>query len=985
MVKANDTDMSRVLETASRIGRWVITQNVGSNLPTALRPFMKTLAMQRNEFSAAAAAPGMPLNPGLAWDNDFKLYLVTSSDRPRFSPTLSSATTVIDFSITIDSLEEQLLGTLVTEELPDLEAKRSSLIFDRAKMVTDLESAEDRVLRLLSETKVAQLLDDDRVVGALSSAQKTAEQIKEKMHQSEETEREVMMSRDVYRPVAARAALLFFAIRSMSEVERMYQYSLEWLVERFILAIKEAPSSAEPEERVKLLVEHFTQAVFVAVSRGIYERHKLLWSLQLALWVARSDLFSFDVLCKATNILVFHEETMEPARLLRENSSSSDIFGSGSAVSVNDTAAKGQKEGEESKTPSVPEEPHPKEGEGEGEHDPLEDSGEGTTGVRHRRLKSIENLRVDTTAAPIQGKGGKSVKFAAIPNSESSGTTRAAIRQGPLTLVPQRLLRFLVTSIAVGGGSVGDDTADTPTVPRGKELPLSPDGTTPKKEVKPVASPRLHRPAWIPSGPWSLLNVFHSLMVRYGGPEGQRLLHASSSTDSTDNRVGLATQLLRSPNGTSILSGPSLASPTHQSSMPLSRGIRRILTSLLSNSEAWQEWMESPTPERLVPPHRQGDQSYQEYLTELLEKMDRQDGAEDDEDKSEEAQASSHKQGDDAMPWEVDDRTEEADDTEREEAEERRKQQRKQAVAALMTKLLFEDLIVLRCLRPDRFSNAVEVWVASAMGVQYVQHPLYDLPGTFASSSPTSPILFLLTPGRDPLADLMSFADVRGMGRRLVSVSLGRGQGDIAKKAILNGASKGQWVILQNCHLYASWMPVLESIVEEVCSNPALHADFRLWLTTHPTPSFPQTVLHRSVKATNEAPRGLKSLVSGALLRYSGMELSGMGALSSVHGTLLYGLTVLHGILSERRQYGPLGWNQDYSFNDADLDMSRAQLRFYLERFGSSSPDNVDKKAHLPWRLIQVRSCSSPLPPPSRFTSHPHPILLRCRRKPLAI
>jgi dynein heavy chain len=42
------------------------------------------------------------------------------------------------------------------------------------------------------------------------------------------------------------------------------------------------------------------------------------------------------------------------------------------------------------------------------------------------------------------------------------------------------------------------------------------------------------------------------------------------------------------------------------------------------------------------------------------------------------------------------------------------------------------------------------------------------------------------------------------------------------------GLSRGDWVLLQNCHLSISWMPELEKIVEDM-EPEKIHKDFRLW------------------------------------------------------------------------------------------------------------------------------------------------------------
>ena len=178
----------------------------------------------------------------------------------------------------------------------------------------------------------------------------------------------------------------------------------------------------------------------------------------------------------------------------------------------------------------------------------------------------------------------------------------------------------------------------------------------------------------------------------------------------------------------------------------------------------------------------------------------------------------------------------------------------------------FQKLLVIKVFRPEKLVECIVEFIGEEMGSEYTEIPPLDLNEAFADSKNSTPLVFVMSTGADPMSNLLRFAEERNMAKRFHAISLGQGQGPIATALIQDQSRAGDWVCLQNCHLAKSWMPKLEKIVEAMPANPELHPDFRLWLSSMPAPYFPVPILHASIKLPISPFISLYLPISRALL-----------------------------------------------------------------------------------------------------------------------
>ena len=81
--------------------------------------------------------------------------------------------------ITMEGLQDQLLGIVVARERPELEEEKSQLILQSAENKRQLKEIEDKILEVLSSSE-GNILEDETAIEVLSSSKKLANEISEK-------------------------------------------------------------------------------------------------------------------------------------------------------------------------------------------------------------------------------------------------------------------------------------------------------------------------------------------------------------------------------------------------------------------------------------------------------------------------------------------------------------------------------------------------------------------------------------------------------------------------------------------------------------------------------------------------------------------------------------------------------------------------------------------------------------------------------------
>jgi dynein heavy chain len=179
----------------------------------------------------------------------------------QFSLKIQAQTTVINFTVTLDGLEEQLLGNVVNHEKEGLEEQKPALIRQMNEDKITMKELEDDLLALFSRPG-ANLIEDIELMDALDKSKRISAELNERVQKSVETDQEMNIQREAYRRVAVRAALLYFILVDISKIDHMYQFSLSAFLTVFVKTMDIAEQANNSVFKENNLVDSITFMTF---------------------------------------------------------------------------------------------------------------------------------------------------------------------------------------------------------------------------------------------------------------------------------------------------------------------------------------------------------------------------------------------------------------------------------------------------------------------------------------------------------------------------------------------------------------------------------------------------------------------------------------------------------------------------------------------------------------------------------------------------
>ena len=291
IVRLGQKDLIRKLEVALENGYTILIENLGETIDAVLMPVIQRAFIKRgSKLFIKLGDKECDFHP------DFRLYLHTKLSNPHYPPEIQAETTLINFTVTMAGLEDQLLNLVVEKERPDLAKLSSDLVRQQNGFTIKMKQLEDDILSKLASSE-GEITENVALIESLEETKRISDDIQQKSELGLKTQKEILVASEKYRSVANRSSLLFFLMTDLVKIHTYYIYSLAAFKEIFYRGIALSTTNSDlmiesdedVSQRCDLLRQNITLCVFNYIRRGLFEVDKLTVATLLTLKILVND------------------------------------------------------------------------------------------------------------------------------------------------------------------------------------------------------------------------------------------------------------------------------------------------------------------------------------------------------------------------------------------------------------------------------------------------------------------------------------------------------------------------------------------------------------------------------------------------------------------------------------------------------------------------------------------------------------------------
>merc|ERR1719482_2106201 len=220
VVRLGQKSLMQILSSGIENGNPVMIENIQLQIDAVLNPVIGRQTIKRGRNLVVKLG-----DKEVDYHPKFKLYLQTKLSNPHYPPEIQAETTLINFMVTEDGLEDQLLAKVVLLERADLAAAMDELIQQQNNFKIKLTELEDGILEQLANAE-GDVTENIALIENLEDSKATSIEVAKKMVIAKQTEVVIEEARERYRPVANRGSLMFFLLSDLFKVHTFHFYSL---------------------------------------------------------------------------------------------------------------------------------------------------------------------------------------------------------------------------------------------------------------------------------------------------------------------------------------------------------------------------------------------------------------------------------------------------------------------------------------------------------------------------------------------------------------------------------------------------------------------------------------------------------------------------------------------------------------------------------------------------------------------------------------